>query len=71
MRFIGAHDIDDSDWHDNPTIDPVLAAYPVFAAFQRLLGRAAAALERAEVGDADEAAAILSQVVTLDGHYVR
>jgi hypothetical protein len=37
---------------------------------ERLLVIAAAALERAQVGDADEAEALLSQVVTLDGRYV-
>lgn len=38
--------------------------------FDRLARCAGAALERAEVGDADEATAILTQVVTLDGHYI-
>lgn len=37
---------------------------------ERLALCAAAALERADVGDAEESAAILRQVVTLDGRYV-
>lgn len=41
------------------------------ADFLRLVGCAAAALERADVGDAEEATAILKQVVTLDGHYIK
>lgn len=36
----------------------------------RLARCAAAALERADVGDADEATAILKEVVTLDGRYI-
>lgn len=36
----------------------------------RLLGIAAAALERTQVDDAGEATALLEQVVTLDGKYV-
>lgn len=36
----------------------------------RLLDIAARALERTQVGDADEATALLEQVVTLDGKYV-
>jgi hypothetical protein len=35
----------------------------------RILNAAAAALERAQVGDADEATALLEQVVELDGTY--
>lgn len=35
----------------------------------RLLSISAAALERTQVGDADEATALLEQVVTLDGTY--
>lgn len=37
---------------------------------ERLLLVAALALERVQVDDADEAEALLSQVVTLDGEYV-
>lgn len=37
---------------------------------ERILLVAALALERAQVGDAMEAEALLSQVVTLDGSYV-
>ena len=48
--------------------DSKTGAVVVYAAeYERLLSHAAAALERADVGDAEEATAILRAVVNLDG----